>query len=103
MRRLLIPSHRDILYTYQTNKQTNKTILFGVYPLIFSNTMTTDFFASRGFSYNAEGENGLMECYIKRGDASIEYYSRNEDNDGCYDYVVMNNDYDVLHSETIAL
>ena len=65
--------------------------------------MTTDFFTSRGFVFNAEGENGLMECYIKRGETTTEYYSRNEDNVGCYDYVVMSNDNDVLHSETIAL
>ena len=62
----------------------------------------TDFFSSNGFIFNKEGDNNLQECYLKVDNGMTEFYSQNE-NEGQWDHVIMNQDFDVVLTETVTL
>jgi hypothetical protein len=56
---------------------------------------------AQGFVYNQEGENDLMEGYVKFDSNTIEMYSNGEDENEMF-HIIMNNDGDVLLEETVT-
>ena len=56
---------------------------------------------SSGFVYNEEGENDLMEGYVKFDNDRIEMYSNGEEI-GEWFHIIMNEEGDIILEETIT-
>lgn len=56
---------------------------------------------SSGFVYNEEGENDLMEGYVKFDNDRIEMYSNGEEI-GEWFHIIMNEEGDIILEETVT-